>query len=225
MLNAVADSPDFAVFRTYGWSVPTLSLGYFQHVNDLEADPRWHDAAVVRRLTGGGAIWHHHEVTYALILPTTHPRSGRGGQLYECIHSIIANVLRQHGVDARRRGEYNSKIDSQRPFLCFADRDAEDLVIGNAKIVGSAQRRRAGAVLQHGSLLLQRSDSTPELPGLRELCGESTTATNWSDLLRDPILSTLELESMPSALSESERFQIHALTDEVYRNPSWTRRR
>ncbi len=69
LLDAVAADAETAYLRTYGWTVPTLSLGYFQRLAEVQADARWQSVAVVRRLTGGGAIWHHQEVTYALIVP------------------------------------------------------------------------------------------------------------------------------------------------------------
>src|SRR3954454_7619680 len=69
LLDAVNNEPTTAVLRTYGWAEPTLSLGYFQRFAAAEADPRFQDAAIVRRPTGGGALWHELEITYALIVP------------------------------------------------------------------------------------------------------------------------------------------------------------
>src|SRR5947199_272477 len=80
----------------------------------------------------------------------------------------VAEALRSLGVGAALRGGPVPESDA-RPFLCFTGRDAEDIVLGGSKLVGGAQRRRSGAVLQHGSLLLARSPATPELPGLSEL--------------------------------------------------------
>jgi lipoate-protein ligase A len=81
MLDHVSRYPEAAAFRTYGWTEPTLSLGYFQSVADLDSDPRWRTVPVVRRPTGGGAIWHDHEITYALAVPRTHPLSHRSREL------------------------------------------------------------------------------------------------------------------------------------------------
>src|SRR5689334_9170111 len=58
LLDAVDAEPSSAVLRTYGWSEPTLSLGYFQAIAEAEADPRWRDVPIVRRPSGGGALWH-----------------------------------------------------------------------------------------------------------------------------------------------------------------------
>src|SRR4051812_21709386 len=77
LLNAVEAEPVGAVLRTYEWSEPTLSLGYFQKVEAARADPRWRDLPVVRRLSGGGALLHDREITYALVMPRSHPLAGR----------------------------------------------------------------------------------------------------------------------------------------------------
>src|SRR5437868_9532074 len=105
LLDVVAADPSAAVFRTYEWSVPTLSLGYFQGVAEAEADPRWREVPLVRRPTGGGAIWHHHELTYTLVVPRSHPLAQRPAELYRATHAAIAEVLRAQGIAADRRGE------------------------------------------------------------------------------------------------------------------------
>jgi lipoate-protein ligase A len=64
------------------------------------------------------------------------------------------------------------------PFLCFERRTAGDILCEGRKIAGSAQRRHRGAVLQHGSILLERSRFAPELPGIRELSGRRLDAND-----------------------------------------------
>ena len=165
LLDAVAEDPSFALLRTYGWTEPTLSLGYFQAFAESRRDARWHDVPVVRRPTGGGAIWHHHELTYALVVPVVHPLARPAASLYHAVHSALAALLCRHGVETVPRGSGTPSPAAARPFLCFADRDPEDLVCQGAKIAGSAQRRRSGAILQHGSMLLRQSAITPEFRG------------------------------------------------------------
>src|SRR5688572_18940982 len=104
LLDEVADDPTHAVLRTFGWSAPTLSLGCFQKVADAEADPRWRGAPIVRRPTGGGAIWHHHEVTYTVVVPGDHPLARHAVDLYRATHAAIADVLGTQGIAAGRRG-------------------------------------------------------------------------------------------------------------------------
>ncbi len=138
LLDAVAAHGGAAYLRTYTWTVPTLSLGYFQQLALVRSDPRWRSVPIVRRLTGGGAIWHHHELTYALILPATHPSTRPHTAVYRAVHGAIARVLGELGVLVDRRAEVDPEPTEGgvRPLLCFADLDPEDLVYQGFKLVG-----------------------------------------------------------------------------------------
>ncbi len=92
MLEAVARDPSAARLRTYGWSTPTLSLGYFQSWAEVERDPRWRSAAKVRRATGGGAIWHEHELTFAIVIPSSHPLARPHTAQYRAVHDAAAGL-------------------------------------------------------------------------------------------------------------------------------------
>jgi lipoate-protein ligase A len=113
-------------------------------------------------------------------------------------------------------------VAGARPFLCFLDRDPEDLVLGGSKVVGSAQRRRPSAVLQHGSILRRRSEVVPELAGLRELAG---LEGGEEGVFSGAFFEALGLEPRPSGLSEGEIREADRLESEVYRGEEWTRRR
>ncbi|MBX6312605.1 MAG: lipoate--protein ligase family protein [Isosphaeraceae bacterium] len=226
LLDAIDVDPSSAAFRTYGWSEPTLSLGYFQKIAEAEADPRWYGVPIVRRPTGGGAIWHDRELTYALVVPRSHPLARRASDLYRAVHGAMAAALRSRGIEAMPRGPTAAASAARRPFLCFADHDPEDIIIaGGGKVVGSAQRRRPGAVLQHGSLLLSQSTRTPELPGLSEFAGPEAAALAWSEILRARVPAALGLEARAAEITPDERRRAAALEVAVYRNPAWTRRR
>ena len=85
---------DAGCLRTYGWAEPTLTLGYFQSLSQALAEPRWRGVPVVRRATGGGAIWHDHELTYAIVLPSHHARARPSTALYQTVHAAITATLR-----------------------------------------------------------------------------------------------------------------------------------
>ncbi len=225
LLDLVAGDPTTAWLRTYGWSTPTLSLGYFQRWADALAEPRWRSAATVRRATGGGAIWHEHELTYAIVIPSRHPLSRPNTALYRAVHAAIASILAGRGVDARRHGDLASASDAPHPFLCFADRDGEDLVADGSKLVGSAQRRRSGAILQHGSLLLRRSKTTPELAGVADLADEAADPRAWSDLVAEPLCRALGMEPALGVLPDDFPDRVDRLERTVYRDPKWNARR
>ncbi len=153
--------------RFYRWSEPTLSLVYLQEKRETELPKRFEKLPRVRRLSGGGAILHDQEITYSFALPAAHPLSSTPRELYCLAHRAIIEALSQQGVSARMRGEEQKEINSR--FLCFLRGDCHDLIIGEHKILGSAQRRRKGAILQHGSLILKQSVHAPEVPGVAEL--------------------------------------------------------
>jgi lipoate-protein ligase A len=138
----------------------------------------------VRRLSGGGAILHHHELTYSCVLPDSHPIREEPSSLYVLIHRALIELLAECGAPAGLRSEVGctesvaaepaiTNPPAQRnaePFLCFLRSNPNDIVsCSGPKLVGSAQRRRRGAILQHGSILLRSSPFAPQLPGLQDL--------------------------------------------------------
>lgn len=157
-----------ASVRFYGWSEPTASLGYFQPVADFLGYDDLRRLAWVRRQTGGATIVHHRELTYALALP-----SGplwHNSESWLCrFHHALTQVLSGFGVVTR--SVVCGEEQKLGPQLCFLHQTPADLKIEGHKVVGSAQRRPHGALLQHGSILLERSPHTPHLPGIAELSG------------------------------------------------------
>jgi lipoate-protein ligase A len=230
LLGWVAAGDESAYLRTYGWAVPTLSLGYFQSLAQARADRRWESVPVVRRPTGGGAIWHEHEVTYALVVPAAHPMARSRTELYRVVHAAFAELLRDYGAGGQMAAEARNggravapqQTEHKRPLLCFTDRSPHDIVIGGFKVVGSAQRRRSGAVLQHGSLLLDRSERTPELCGVRNVADILLGPREWSDQLLERIPGVLGMRSLAVPVPDAVRDRARELEQKIYRNPCWT---
>ncbi len=172
LLDRVRQQDERCVVRIYRWSEPTVTLGYFQKDDDRNIPPHLQQCPRVRRLSGGGAILHDRELTYSCVVPPRHPIRCNPAGLYETVHRAIIRCLREQGVAASLRGSGHGQAGPQgkgEQFLCFHRADARDIVLNGRKIVGSAQRRRRGAVLQHGSILLAASPLTPDVPGLLDL--------------------------------------------------------
>jgi len=224
LLDFVAARDETAFLRTYGWTIPTLSLGYFQRAAEAQADPRWRNVAMVRRLSGGGAIWHHHEVTYAVVVPASHPLARPSTRLYRAVHAAIANTLAGLGIRAAPRGDRvdSRNCDRRRPLLCFTDTNAEDIVACGVKIAGSAQRRRGGAVLQHGSVLLARSCRTPELLGVCDVADLPAEPLVWSERILERIPDALGLRPLAVRVPDEVRVRATELEQSLYRDPAWT---
>lgn len=139
-----------AFLRLYRWDPPTLSIGRNQQVTV-------HGIPVVRRPTGGKAVWHDDEVTYAVAAAIASFGSLRDA--YCRIHTRLAKALRSLGVDASLAPYGPTVRPSDRPTSCFAAPAGGEILVGGRKLVGSAQVRRGNAFLQHGSILLDGSQA------------------------------------------------------------------
>lgn len=158
LLHLVGRGQSPPTLRLYEWSEPTISLGYFQKYADYEqlAAPAG-DMPVVRRQTGGGAILHDQELTYSLIVPADYaPIRNKPTRLYEIAHEALITTLEENSVSAELCGTSDDSGPSKGPFFCFARRHALDVVIADEKLAGSAQRRSQQAILQHGSIVVER---------------------------------------------------------------------
>ena len=172
LLASVSDG-GAATLRLYRWSPPTLSLGCFQKLGDpARARPALAALPVVRRITGGGAIVHADELTYALALPAGHPLAGeRPADLYTWMHRRLAEALASLGASTRFQGGEKVLTGRAGPFLCFRSHAPYDLMIGAEKLAGSAQRRTRRGVLQHGSLVLNRTHPVQPSASVAEQVG------------------------------------------------------
>jgi lipoate-protein ligase A len=170
-----------AFLRLYCWNPPCLSLGRNESAltrYDRTAIERG-GIAVVRRPTGGRAVWHEHELTYAVAAPET--AFGSLGETYHALHQRLATALRTLGVTAvlAPAGARAGRLDGG---ACFAAPAGGEVVARGRKIIGSAQLRRGGAMLQHGSILLDGSQDPVRaltrwpVPGTAAGRGETTLA-------------------------------------------------
>lgn len=144
--------------RIYEWSPATLSLGYFQSFGEIaKLPPPANQLAVVRRLTGGGAILHDREITYCLVLADcVEPAKRSPAELYRLVHTCWRDVLAGDVPQPIDLAPEEFPLPSPRsgPFFCFAKPGRTDLLLAADKVLGSAQRRIPGRVMQHGSLIL-----------------------------------------------------------------------
>ncbi|MBN2217234.1 MAG: lipoate--protein ligase family protein [Pirellulales bacterium] len=213
-------------WRFYQWREPTLSLGYFQDLDDRRRHPPSAECPIVRRASGGGAIVHDIELTYSLIVPAAQPLARQAPRLYATVHQTLIEALAQLGVNgASLYGHDGGDAGGQLPFLCFERRSPGDVVYGGAKIAGSAQRRRRGAVLQHGSILLGRSAAAPELPGIAQLAGRTVTGDELTDVWLPLLKKRLGLTFSNHALTESQHRLAQRYVDDKYASHHWTRGR
>jgi lipoate-protein ligase A len=211
--------------RFYRWSEPTLSLGYFQPYALRASHRPSRDCALVRRQTGGGAILHDRELTYSLAVGVANPLAGDTRRLYDAAHEALVRALAEFGLQAVRVGQTQQPDPTEQPFLCFQRRARGDVLLGESKICGSAQRRRRRAILQHGSLLLARSPQAPELPGIADLTGKTLAEGDLILAWRKEFGRGLGLVFEPEGLSPCEKEATKALALEKFDAALWNRQR
>jgi lipoate-protein ligase A len=212
-----------ASLRFYTWTEPTLSLGYFQPAAVREESARLVSLPWVRRSTGGAAIVHHHELTYALALP-----GGSAWQTKESwicrFHHLVQGVLADHGI--RAQAVVCGEEVKLGPVLCFLHQTPADLAVGGSKVVGSAQRKMRGALLQHGSILLNRSEFAPLLPGVNDAAGRVLfTPESLAGLFAERLAAETGWKLTPGEWTEGEKARITAIRAEKYTNAEWNAKR
>ncbi len=203
-----------ASLRFYGWAEATLSLGYFQSAAVARAYPGLEPLPWVRRHSGGAALVHQRELTYALALPAGSWQSV-GESWIVRFHRLIQQALRRLGVETLLCDREKKLGD----VLCFRHHTPGDLLLFGHKIVGSAQRKRHGALLQHGGILLAQSEYTPELPGLAELTARTISGQD----LQAALLEAFDVTA--GDWTEDEQQSIPERIAARYGSPSWNGKR
>jgi lipoate-protein ligase A len=225
ILEGVNRGESPGTLRFYRWVEPTISLGYFQPYDEVFAqDEAVRRLPVVRRQTGGGAILHDDELTYSLVLPAGDGAAAKIETMYQIVHDAFIAAMGDYGISAEYRGGRRDGHSQRGPFFCFARHHRLDVVVGGDKILGSAQRRIRGAVLQHGSLILDRHfDQQP--------CGTiAASATQPFDerafMARagELIGNQLELSPVHGALAGGEIESLPRLCSK-YASADWTKQR
>lgn len=231
LLHAPAVMP--AALRVYGWSPPTISLGYFQsHHAIADLSPELQQLAVVRRQTGGGAILHDREVTYCIVVDESLPIGRQAPDaLYNLAHAAWRTALASTGCAVDVAPE-SFPMPSPRsgPFFCFEKPGRTDLIVGPDKLVGSAQRRipatpggRGGRVLQHGSLLLAKRFA--DHPGVDLGDPPADTVAKWTEVFIAEVARGLELEVRPCEWEAEQLADVARRRRERYGNDAWTQLR
>jgi lipoate-protein ligase A len=155
--EALLDAAAVPTLRVYEWTRPTVSLGYFQDFDGVAGTlPPGEPPQIVRRITGGGAIWHEHEVTYCLVGTLgTCGFPGDTRSLYAALHGeVLAELARRGAALSLQRDAAGDRRYREEP-RCFASPAVNDLIAAaGGKSLGSAARVRGERVLVHGSLKL-----------------------------------------------------------------------
>jgi len=225
------------VLRFYRWRPPAISIGYFQKLEeeiDLE-ECRRQGIDYVRRITGGKAVLHDRELTYSFVISQDlMPKSIMGS--YKLISNAIRIALRDLGLKAQMNpvrskspkatapsmtgtsnGVKKEAKRTQKSSFCFNDPSYYEIMVNGKKIVGSAQVRKYGKILQHGSILIDLD--------IGNICSLFKTGDKVSQVLErvtslnDELRKEIEFEDLVPALKKGfeRNFDIELIPDRLDR--------
>jgi lipoyl(octanoyl) transferase len=172
------------VLRFYSWTEPAASFGYFQRYSDVET---WTELRpLVRRPTGGGIVPHDCDWTYSLVFPAGHRwHSFRAIQSYRAVHEWVRDAFAELGVTASLAAAPNKSL----PGRCFVGHEEADLLVGQNKLAGAAQRRTRSGLLIQGSI--RASTSLARNDWHRAMCTVmERQSVSWSPLVPGADLQT-----------------------------------
>lgn len=247
ILHAVATGQARPTLRFYAWEPPCLSLGRGQKGSDVNVEALQATGyGLVRRPTGGKAILHIDELTYSIVAPETDPRMAGG--VVESYRRLSVGLM--HGLDelgardiiarsrAGRQQERETEEGTRRVGpVCFEVPSDYEITSQERKLVGSAQMRAQGVVLQHGSIPLfgdiaricSLLVSCPDPAGVRaqattveEVLGRPVTWEEAAEAMAEGFAEALTLRLEPGALSQKEKAQTEELREEKYVTDAWT---
>lgn len=252
------------VIRFYSWQPPTLSLGVNQPLGEIDPEEcSRRGFGLVRRMTGGRAVLHQHELTYSVIAREYDYRvSGGVVESYRKISTALVAGLRLLGAEvelappsralhralaeARRNGDLGELEEGSHGAVCFDAASDYELTASGRKLVGSAQARRNGAILQHGSILLDvdweawasvfayrteegRQRALQKLPArmtsLKEQLGRDVPVEEVAQALKTGFETTFALRLEPGTPTPQETALVRELITGKYGTAAWTGRK
>jgi lipoate-protein ligase A len=216
--------------RFYGWIPRAISIGYFQSLVDeidLDACERF-GVDYVRRITGGGAVFHDSELTYSIVIPESHP-------------AIPKNIMRSYGriCGAVMKGLRHVGIPSEYAPI-------NDILTNGRKISGNAQTRKFGAVLQHGTVLMDVdvetmfsvlkvpnekikdkliADVKERVTSIRHCTGETLSFPSVAGAMKRGFEEEFGVELIEGTLSDEEWSLAKQFEQESFSTKEWNQRR
>jgi lipoate-protein ligase A len=243
ILKAVGRGEVRPTLRLYRWDPPCLSLGFSQSVADVDLSRlKQQGWDLVRRPTGGKAILHVDELTYAVIGPWEDPRlTGSLMDSYQRISRALIQALEALGLPVKVHQGRN--LGANQEPVCFENPSDFEITVGGKKIIGSAQARKKEGVLQHGSLPLNgdltritrvlrypsardRREAAAALPGKAQtVSGVLDRAVSWNQAAEafvEGFQAALQLNLVQEDLTDREQAAARELVKSRFGNPDWT---
>ena len=241
LLRAVAARQSPPTLRLYAWHPPAMTLGRGQSfaAADLAA-LRADGVTLLRRATGGTAVFHADELTYSVAATATEPRFATDiVESYRGISRALIRALERLGLRHADASPHAAGRSGPRSPVCFEVPSDYEITVGGRKLFGSAQMRIRGGILQHGTLPLTgdvarigaylTAHPDPErvrarVTTLHAALGREVAWHTAAQAVIAGFAAALTLDLVPGTLSSDEQAHINHLITEKYANDAWTRR-
>ncbi|MCE7794307.1 lipoate--protein ligase family protein [Salipaludibacillus sp. CUR1] len=237
------------VVRFYGWNPPTLSVGYFQHIEkeiNMEA-VKAHGLGFVRRPTGGRGVLHDDELTYSVIVSESqNAMPDTVTEAYRVISQGLLEGFRNLNLQAEfsipRSKEEKDRLKRPRSAVCFDAPSWYEMIVEGRKVAGSAQTRQKGVILQHGSIIrsvdvdklfdlfLYKSDRARErmqkgfhkkAAAINELTEAPVSMNDIKQAFRKGFEKGLDIHLKEYALEAGQKEQVKDLMEKKYDSEAW----
>ena len=234
LLRSVAEKHSPPVLRFYGWENPAITIGYFQSIDEEtnRNECRSRGIEIIRRITGGGAVFHADEITYSVIIPLDAPGNPENvNDSYPVLLAPIIDALRDHSINA-------------------VHVPINDILVDGKKISGSAQVRRGGVLLQHGTIILDMdiptvfkcltvpesknrshglTDPEERITTLRKIIGDEALTPRFRRSLSEKTAARFaekfNISFTDSVFSENELAVAKKISHTVFSNSEWNEER
>jgi len=230
ILREVSEGKVPPTVRFYSWKPRAISLGYFQSLHeevDLEQCQR-HGVDVVRRITGGGAVFHDQELTYSIVVSESHREIPKNiMKSYQRICGAVIKGLRHLDI----KGVY-------API--------NDILVDGRKISGNAQTRKQGTVLQHGTILMDVdvdtmfsllkvpneklkdkliTDVKQRVTSLQHILGKPIPYEQVASAMKDGFEEEFDVSLVEGTLTENELILAHEIERKRFSQPAWNQKK
>jgi lipoyl(octanoyl) transferase len=224
------------VLRLYGWDPPAISLGRYQGAGCVNIEACRRDGvSVVRRITGGGAIFHDREITYSIACGSGFLDEKRHSvaESFEKLNRFIIDMYRGLGLEAAyARDAAPRPVIGPPPAFCFSGNEDYDIIIGGRKIGGNAQRRKGEVIFQHGSIPLSidtgritryfnTSIGSMNFTSLNEAAGRDVPEAEAVSRLAESFMKCLGCELESQDLGEDDLMEIRSIIEKKYARDEW----
>lgn len=219
--------------RLYEWDIPSVSVGYFQRMRDINIDYcRERSIPIVRRPTGGRAILHNHEITYSFSVKTEYGVFSKGLlDSYKKISRAFGLALSKIGLASELK--LQKEPHRNRSPLCFQSTSYGEITINSKKVIGSAQKRWTDGLLQQGSIpfiidedeiakvfRLKSSEIGKKFTGLKKILS-NLNIESFKDAIRVSFEETFDTRIILFSPSQDEISLAEELEIKKYSSPQW----